>query len=593
VAFINFPELEVQQPGNQLPEDLSGVFLSARRAQSQFSGAVNAWEMVGEPDLGFCTDLPDRVAAYQKAAYLGLKAERRAALRGYPGLKLRGKPRDVAPVVLMGALGMPPGPWLDRFIANGGLNYTDAYNFHFYGHSQDLSGVIAAHRVAASLVARESETRNQKTDRESPPLPLWITECGIEAVDRQDFLNPKRRRLQAEFTIATAKQALASEDVAMFMPFILVHDNDPYAMILSPGRTFPAWDAYARFTRENQWPQRPLAREAIEVSPVVVQWLPDNSTCVPRKVSGTYRFREGQPIKGEFRIYNFSEKVREGKLELSDLKAGRFSLGASNSSEAGSPGMTRPTTVKVPAMGMVRIPVEFVRTTKGYFRETVSGKFIEAPSAALGDAGTPLESRVSFGLEAWAKIDDFVESPLVLGPLPEGKIQSPQMEPYEAGDQVGVWTTINGVRGEARSSEGGRRKAEAEVSQASFWVEKESTDPLFPAMAVASIKGLPAFGFIRLLLDKPMTKDRKVLVVLVDDRGQRYTIWENFGADYYGSRSDIWLNLEDFHADFWGRMSADYQFRPERIREVHLRLYLETPMDKVGVKLTLLRAKTP
>lgn len=110
-------------------------------------------------------------------------------------------------------------------------------------------------------------------------------------------------------------------------------------------------------------------------------------------------------------------------------------------------------------------------------------------------------------------------------------------------------------------------------------------------MAVAAVDGLPSTGFIRLQLDKSMTKDRKVLVVLVDDRGQRYSIWENFGADYYGSRSDVWLNLEDFHADFWGPMSADYQFRPERIREVHLRLYLNTPNDLVQVGLTLLKAK--
>lgn len=131
----------------------------------------------------------------------------------------------------------------------------------------------------------------------------------------------------------------------------------------------------------------------------------------------------------------------------------------------------------------------------------------------------------------------------------------------------------------------------SQVSAARFWIEKENTDPLVPTLAVAAVDGLPAAGFIRLQLDKPMTNECKVLVVLVDDRGQRYSIWENFGADYYGSRSDIWLNLEDFHADFWGPMSADYHFRPERIREVHLRIYLDNPNDPVEVQLTLLKAK--
>lgn len=145
----------------------------------------------------------------------------------------------------------------------------------------------------------------------------------------------------------------------------------------------------------------------------------------------------------------------------------------------------------------------------------------------------------------------------------------------------------SGEPGTSRAASAAARKPEGYR----FWIERENTDPLAPTMAVAGVDGLSATGFLRLQLDKPMTKDRKVLVVLVDDRGQRYSIWENFGADYYGSRSDIWLNLEDFHADFWGPCSADYQFRPARIREVHLRFYLDDPNDPVKVGLSVLRAK--
>ena len=596
VAFAQLPfKAKPIQAGNQLPEDLVNVFEQARFMGREFDGLVDAWEMVGEADLGYCTDLPDRVAAYQKALYLGIKAgswEHGAGSVGFgagrPGNSaLRSQPSGLAqgPLVLMGALGMPPGRWLERAAANGLLDYTDAYNFHFYGHAKDLTGVIAAHRAAIagymnsdgsdrkpefSAITQVSGLKSQVSAALS--LPLWITEAGIEAVDKKDFLNPARRQLQADFTISTAKQALAAKDVAVFMPFILVHDKDPYAMTVSPWHPLPAWDAYAKFTRENPWPQRPLSRPPHQVNPVVMQWLPDNRTTVPHKVSGTYRFREGQPIRGELRIYNFSEHTVEGRIDSSELKDVRL----------GNRGVIPLLQViSVPAMGMMAIPVEFVGATKGYFREYWSAVFVE-------DNGR--RSPVSFGLESQADVRDFVEQPLVLNSVPDGIIKFPQVSDYQSSGQLGMWSLINGLRAEIAKPEAKQGSA-LQVSAARFWIEHPNTDPLAPTMAVAGVQGLPATGFLRLQLDKPMTKSRKVLVVLVDDRGQRYTIWENFGADYFGSRSDIWLNLEDFHADFWGPCSANYRFEAGRVREVQLRLYLDEPGDKVEVRLTLLRAK--
>ena len=35
------------------------------------------------------------------------------------------------------------------------------------------------------------------------------------------------------------------------------------------------------------------------------------------------------------------------------------------------------------------------------------------------------------------------------------------LRPYVAGEQVGVWTTINGLRAEPEKAEGGKRKAES------------------------------------------------------------------------------------------------------------------------------------
>ena len=100
------------------------------------------------------------------------------------------------------------------------------------------------------------------------------------------------------------------------MPFILVHKDDPYALTLSADRPLPAWDAYAKFTREHPWPARPLANIPPAPNPIIVQWLPDNATTTPHKVSGTYRFNPDQPITGEFRVYNFSTHAVRGRLKL-------------------------------------------------------------------------------------------------------------------------------------------------------------------------------------------------------------------------------------------------------------------------------------
>ena len=591
VAFASLPvRLPPAQSGNVLPEDLRKVFEQGRLLGRDCAGLVDAWEMVGEPDIGFCTDLPDRVVAYQKALYLGLKAGAVEAARKPEtrNLKpegkdraqvsgLRSQPSAHAPLVLMGALGMPPGPWLERAAANGLLDYTDAYNFHFYGHAKDLTGVIEAHRGFLR--------------KQGPPakgMPLWITECGIEAVDKKDFLNPQRRQMQASFTSSTARQALAASDVAVFMPFILVEEGDPYAMVLSAERTFPAWNAYAKFTRENPWPERPLARPPANPNPIVMQWLPDNRTCVPHKVSGTYRFRGPQPIKGELRIYNFGSTAVEGRIEMALLKKAAIrNRGPDSPSRA----------ISVPPMETITVPLEFTAIAGEGFREWVGAAFVEQSGR---------HSPVFFGVEREGTLADFVETPLAVHPLPGEVIRFPQVAEYQSGEHVGVWSTMNGLKGKDLKPETGNLKPEmsgpniqvpgfnslaygtASSSSGSFWIERRNTDPLVPTMAVAGIDGLPGHGFIRMQLDKPMTKARKVLVVLVDDRGQRYTIWENFGADYYGSRSDIWLNLEDFHADFWGPCSADYRFRPKRIREVHLRFYLDDPGDVVGVRLSLL-----
>lgn len=146
VAFAGLPDAPAPaRPGNALVEDLLSVFRGGQQLAKDFSGTVDAWEMVGEPDLGYCRDLPDRLAAYQKALYLGIRRgtkNRADADTSTPSNE--GHPSTPGPLILMGALGYSPGPWLERAARNGLLDYTDAIIFIFTARRKNLPGKLKA-----------------------------------------------------------------------------------------------------------------------------------------------------------------------------------------------------------------------------------------------------------------------------------------------------------------------------------------------------------------------------------------------------------------------------------------------------------------
>jgi hypothetical protein len=669
VAFASLPHsVKLEQAGDVLPENLLVVYDQGKLLGHDFAGLVDAWEMVGEPDVGYCTDLPERTVAYQKALYLGIKAGAREA--GAP-----------APLVLMGALALPPGPWLERATKNGLLDYTDAYNFHFYGYAEELTDVIQAHRAflaqhqvsslgsLCSFVANPSESSATKDHKESigdpTALPLWITECGLKAVKPDDFLNAERRKLHADFTVSTARQALVCPDVAVFMPFILVNNRDPYALTLAADQPLPAWNAYAQFIRDHPWPARTLAHPPFDPNTLVLQWMPDNSTTLPHKVAGTYRFVGNKPIKGELFLYNFGDKPVSGRLQItvgpsvqiehkddwnqpyslsplcsfatnpSEFLATRDHKGPIVSSQVIA---SRPNVITIAAASRMSVPIELRQAQPGtYIHENFSALFIE-------DDGR--KSPLSFGLESMPTLGEFIETPLGLKPLDSAMITEPGAKNFRPGDRAGVWTTVNGLRvtcpnaehrtlnAERRSPDdqfqtindqiqttnsGNRRSQISDSPDATadklprpneaqlpitncqllgskildfrFWTPTVENDPLEPTLAAAKLDGLPGEGFLRLQLDRPMGREAKVRLDLIDDRQQRFTIWENFGVDYYGSKNDVWLNLKDFYIYFWGPCFENPRFDPARVRELQLRFYLAKASDPLGVRLSLLRTK--
>ncbi len=556
ISFFADPQAEKPRPGDVLPDDLLSVSAHAKAlAKSNDARFVDAWEMLPEEDVGYCRDLPDRAVAYQKAVYLGLKA----------GAAESGR---AAPIVLMGALALPPGPWLDRATRNGLLNYTDAYNFHFYGLADDFAGVIAAHRAFLAKSRATSQVSGFKSQNSS--LPLWVTECGFNVVNPADPANADRRRLQAEFTMATARQALKAKDLAVFLPFILVHQDDPHALTLAADRPLPAWDAYAKYTRQHAFPARLLTQPPPPPNPVVVQWLVDNNTCIPHKVSGAYRFWQGRPMRGEVRVYNFGETPVRGRL-LTRVPAAvdLTGLEPEGKNQLGSP------EVEIGAHSAVTFPVTFAPGSPGYFREDCEMAFVETSG---------VRSPVSFGLERWPESRDFVEQPLRSSLPARGRTEYPLWPEYRREENLETWTTTNGLR---------VKKPAAPATDGSlvFWVNQVDRDPMFPPQAATRIAGLPEEGFIKLELSRPMDNATMVRLDLVDDRGQRFTIWENFGRSYFVSSPEVWLNLADFNGMFWGRCTDDPQFHPARIRELQLRFYFARAGDPIEARVSLMKAK--
>lgn len=569
VGFTFLPgPVPVEQPGNQLPEDLLAVFEQSKLLARLTRGTVAAWEMVGEPDAFYCKDLPDRVAAYQKAVYLGLKSGRDTRLFGDGRRKMEDGGALLSPIsdrlsssyvprpiVLTGGLAFPPGPWLELAAENGLYEYSDAVNFHHYGFARDFSDVVRAHRELAARWSGRGE------------LPVWCTEAGLNNIQSgRDGASLAARNVQADYILDCARQA-RDEHLAVFMPFILVHGNDPFAMTESAGKVFPAWNAYRDFT--NTHPVSgdiPVARPPRSPNPVVLQWVADNGTCDPSKITRSYQFQElgsGQwmSVTGELRIYNFSgEAVRIFLREASGSANSRIRVRSGELFEEGKSKI-----LEIPAAGKIELPVIIEALDGNYFREKV--KF-EATS--LSRSGRILDvTQVVFLMETPPALDLPHQVQRISMESPQGEsisyISAPYAEPAIT-SKVSPWWGVNGVEIDS-VTEGG--------AAAVFHVGNEGMDPLAPPMAVVfTPNGLPTVsnGFLRLHTVDERGTPSLVRVDLIDDVGQRFSIVENYGRSYFEPiQNTVLLGYTDFVRWVFGRCVGGQPFDPGRIREIQLR----------------------
>ncbi len=65
----------------------------------------------------------------------------------------------------MAPLALPPGPYLEGFLANDGLRYTDGFNYHYYGYAEDFTGVYEQFRAAVAEGRKVGDSESQRAGR--------------------------------------------------------------------------------------------------------------------------------------------------------------------------------------------------------------------------------------------------------------------------------------------------------------------------------------------------------------------------------------------------------------------------------------------
>lgn len=569
VAFAELPgRVHPTEEWDQAPEDLMAVYKAARLLGEKTAGLVDVWELQGEPDTFACKDLPDRMMAAQKAVYMGIKdGEADAEQAKSPGTATQ---FSGAAGVLMGGIATAPGPWAERAGRNGLYEYTDGLNFHFYGHARDFAGTIEAQRD----LARRAEPGRR--------LPIWVTECGLDAVPTGNPQDAHAREMQREFTLETSRTAIDA-GLAVLMQFILVTPPPwgGHALARKPGEGYPAWTAYADFTRRHSLPAGPAIVSPAAPSRVVLQWQPDYGTCLPQKVSGAYwfwSFEEGGPsaaIEGSIAVYNFSGAPVRGELRLPTPVGTRMSVDGRAADVSKE--------IEIPAFGKVQVPVKFeLKDPDHYLRTFVDARFRQRGSDARSTLWFALETRPA---------DEILPRQFTLDAVrPRGNhftwIWAPQ--PCHVTSRGGPWIGVNGVR-VLNAADKPRWGSLGDPWQ--FQVEGRQTDPRFPPMAITHVDGLPqvAGGFLRMRFPERLGAITAVRLDLVDKHGQRFAISENFGRNRIDSDAhEVLLAYRDFNIYPFGRCLRRPDFHPQDVREIQLRFYPSPGADKCAVQLDVI-----
>jgi hypothetical protein len=256
--------------GAQAPLDLREAHTRARRLAATYGDLIEAWEVENEPDIGFFADQADVFAAYYKAIALGLAAGRAEAWSNYPATATRPAARSL---IVMPAMALPPGPYVEQLLANDFLAYAEGANLHYYGFAEDYRDAHA--RLREALGARPAApprpplgppARRPGSQALTAPdrdpswrkLPVFVTEWGYARLDGYDAQTVAGRVRQWRYfqALQTSNRALGvSAPMAFYLPPFFEYGAKEFGLGMPPASAREAHYGFALPTTPSTDPE--------------------------------------------------------------------------------------------------------------------------------------------------------------------------------------------------------------------------------------------------------------------------------------------------------------------------------------------------
>lgn len=367
----------VRNTGHRFSLDLREAYSRSRKLAEAASSASVRWEIDNEPDIGFCDELPETYAAFFKAVALGVQAGSQKKPEGAtfgkqwfltrvaPKRELESEHR----LAIIAPLALPPGPYFERWMANRILAYSGGANFHYYGYAEDFFGVYRQFQAAAEEVP--TWTRKRRVGDIVPylkELPVFVTEYGYGLLSEPAAATTEGRVRQWRWFKSVGEQTRVLRlegPMAFYLPPYLEHGTQEFGLTMKgagalgstvdrPPSTTHSSAGGVRFqaadfgaTQPEPWmksigrkigdneaspalawllaqpaPTAPSLswRARIEpASPIVIDFIADDGAAAVKALFG-YGLTGGPGGEsrgaGRLRIYNFSDRRIEGRLDL-------------------------------------------------------------------------------------------------------------------------------------------------------------------------------------------------------------------------------------------------------------------------------------
>jgi hypothetical protein len=226
-----------------LPTDLLAAYHFARTSSAHFGADVAAWEPWNEPDgvavPGFSgpADSADQLAAYLKAASIGVRDGAPAALVAMPGMGWATPPGD----------SFPAQGYLDSAMRSGIQRFVDLDNMHLYPTYSGAQAITPFPTCGADAM------QSLRSRFGASASPLWTTEAGIAIQPATSGLSASQEVEQARYLVTSTVLDLAAgaDKHFFFLAAPYTYAGDTYFGMLSPSYTpYRSFAAEAALTEQ-------------------------------------------------------------------------------------------------------------------------------------------------------------------------------------------------------------------------------------------------------------------------------------------------------------------------------------------------------